>query len=218
VKQPFYKPRIRADGLAVVIGNGPSRANVDLMQFVRNEYPTYGCNALYREYSPRYDVPHILVAIDDGMIAEIESSGFPQDRLWVPPVDERWEPAIVNPSRPRANAGVIAIKRALEDGHRSILCLGFDFLVRDDRAVLNVYDGTMNYGPTTRATINDSRRRIRFLEWVALSYKSDGARIFTAFPNSYAAYGSTKSEFHAVGVDNVMRIWYNDLELEGVEL
>lgn len=128
----------------------------------------YGCNALYREYAPGYALPDYLVAIDPIMIEEIEKSDFPKDRLIVPPLDEHWEPRDCNQARPRSNAGINAIREAVKRGARTIVCLGFDFLMSDKIAsVSNIFEGTSNYGPETRAVYKENSRRRRYLEWVA---------------------------------------------------
>ena len=56
------------DLTAYVIGNGPSRRAVDLNKL---DGITYGCNALYRDFSPNF-----LFANDYNMILEIISSGY----------------------------------------------------------------------------------------------------------------------------------------------
>jgi|APSaa5957512576_1039674.scaffolds.fasta_scaffold03910_7 hypothetical protein len=53
-----------------VIGNGLSRKSVDLSQ-LKNNGTTYGCNALYREFTP-----DVLVACDPLIAKEIEKSGY----------------------------------------------------------------------------------------------------------------------------------------------
>lgn len=63
-----------------VIGNGESRNNVDLSSLPR----TYGCNALYRDFTP-----DVLVCVDNAMVQEIYSSGYCKDnntwmRVWDP--------------------------------------------------------------------------------------------------------------------------------------
>jgi hypothetical protein len=52
------------------IGNGPSRAGLDLDR-LRPHGIVYGCNALYRDFEP-----DVLVAMDDGMLLEIRQSGY----------------------------------------------------------------------------------------------------------------------------------------------
>ena len=56
------------------IGNGESRLGFDLER-LRKLGTIMGCNALYRDFRfKRYILPHYLVAIDDAIVTEIESS------------------------------------------------------------------------------------------------------------------------------------------------
>ena len=150
---------------AFIIGNGTSREGFDLTRL--KSYGTiYGCNALYRDF-PDHSIPDFLVAIDDGIIAEIESSNFPSKRFVVPPIEERWEPSECNIGRPRSNAGMNAMREAIKAGHDQLICLGFDFLIGGKNQFLsNVYDGTENYGPDTRANAGDNPGRVNYLQWL----------------------------------------------------
>lgn|SRR3990167_5952674 len=158
---------------AAIIGNGKSRLGYDLARFSPVGIDVYGCNALYREFSDiSYPVPNWIVAVDNDMIAEIQSSNFPASRLLVPPPDECWEPAECNPCRPRMNAGMAAMKFAIVAGNKRLYCLGFDFLILDQMLSLsNIYDGTPNYGPATRANASDTPSRLHFLEWFMTQHK-----------------------------------------------
>lgn len=150
---------------AFIIGNGTSRSDFDLKRL--KPYGTiYGCNALYRDF-PDHSIPDFLVAIDDGIIAEIEFSRFPSNRFIVPPIDERWEPSECNIGRPRSNAGMNAMREAIKAGHDQLICLGFDFLIGGKNQFLsNLYDGTENYGPDTRASAGDNPGRVNYLQWL----------------------------------------------------
>ena len=56
--------------VAFIIGNGPSRQQVKLNKL---EGTTFGCNALYRDFTPDY-----LVSGDAGVIKEICAKGYPK--------------------------------------------------------------------------------------------------------------------------------------------
>ena len=56
---------------AFIIGNGESRRSFDLND-IKSVAPIFGCNAIYRDFSPDW-----LVAVDEGVIDEISSSNFP---------------------------------------------------------------------------------------------------------------------------------------------
>ena len=56
-----------------IIGNGESRQEIDLAEL--NQYgKTYGCNALYRDYTP-----DALIAVDHRMSLQIYRSGYSID-------------------------------------------------------------------------------------------------------------------------------------------
>lgn len=154
--------------VVAIVGNGTSRANYDLMKFHRAGISVWGCNALYREYQPvTFPLPDKLVMVDDGIIEEVRHSQFPKDNIIIPTVDERWEPAEANPNRPRMNAGMAAMIQAIRIGYTRLICLGFDFLIMESaQSVSNLYDGTDNYGPNTRANVSDNGNRISFLHWL----------------------------------------------------
>ena len=151
---------------AFIIGNGESRAKFDLTTLASHG-TTYGCNALYRDFHPDW-----LVSIDDGMIAEIRNQKeFPIDQFIEPPEEEKYEPvelygAPVGTRTPRSNAGMNAMTEAIRHGHEQLVMIGFDFIVaREDIGTSNMYDGTPNYGPTTRASFEDQARRMNYLNW-----------------------------------------------------
>lgn len=152
---------------AFIIGNGKSREGFDLKQ-LKPYGKIYGCNALYRDYAPEYEVPDYLVAIDKPITEEIEKSDFPKKRFISPPEEEQFEHPSFNPfSRFRSNAGMNAMIEALKRGNREIICIGFDFIIHDDIAMSNMYDGTNAYGPETRTNHADAARRVKYLDWFA---------------------------------------------------
>ena len=161
--------------VALIIGNGTSRKNVNLRHMVSllgNDRPViYGCNAIYREFQPAFDLPDYVVAIDDGAITEIESSDFPSSRVIIPAENDRWEPAEMHgdkPFRPRSNAGMCAMAEAIRRGAKTLLCIGFDSFLQDaEQSVSNLFDGTNNYGPETRASVHDNPNRVMFMAWFA---------------------------------------------------
>jgi len=158
---------------AFIIGNGASRLNLNLSCLVGT---VFGCNALYRDY-PDNSLPDFLVAIDAAIITEILNSDFPKDRFINPPEAEKWEPVSLHwaaaadenwtGQRPRSNAGANAILEAIKRGFTDLYILGFDALVVEaDVAMSNVYDGSNCYGLETRANLNDTRNRLKYLAWI----------------------------------------------------
>lgn len=149
--------------IAFIVGNGVSRKEIDLNSLV-GKGAIFGCNALYRDF----DQWDFLVAIDDGMIAELLQKDFSPRTLIVPPVSERFESAEYNPGyRRRSNAGMNAMLEAIRRDYKFLYCLGFDFLLEGEVSVDNLYKDTPNYGIETRTRIEDNYHRIRYLEWFA---------------------------------------------------
>ena len=187
---------------AFIIGNGESRRNFDLND-IKGVAPIYGCNALYRDFSPDW-----LVAVDEGVIDEINSSTFPKESTLFPRSKaEEYEPADMHPGRnryPRNNSGMYAMQRAIEKDHTVLLCLGFDFLINDSYlSCTNLFAGTKNYGAETHANFEDNAGRIRYLEWFARKNK-DVVFIFVLedlFPKV------------PIGAKNIFTIPYKTLKL-----
>jgi hypothetical protein len=187
---------------AFIIGNGESRRNFDLND-IKGVAPIYGCNALYRDFSPDW-----LVAVDEGVIDEINSSNFPKESTLFPRSKaEEYEPADMHPGRnryPRNNSGMYAMQRAIEKDHTVLLCLGFDFLINDSYlSCTNLFAGTKNYGAETHANFEDNAGRIRYLEWFARKNK-DVVFIFVLedlFPKV------------PIGAKNIFTIPYKTLKL-----
>jgi len=149
--------------IAFVIGNGPSRKPVDLHDLHYTSGLTFGCNALYRECKQL----DFIVAIDDGMIKELQGADLGATELVIPPEDERWEHPEFNVNRRRSNAGMNAMSEAITQGCNILYCLGFDFLLGGEASVDNIFKGTKNYGKETAANVSDNNHRARYLEWFA---------------------------------------------------
>lgn len=149
---------------AFIVGNGESRRSFDLKTLL-DVAPIFGCNALYREFTPDW-----LVAIDSGMVNEIKTeSNFPSDKCLFPKDEsEEYELAECHPGRqyrPRNNAGMFAMMKAIDRGHDILICLGFDFIIDDSiKSISNLYHGTKNYGMETRARSEDNVGRIMYLK------------------------------------------------------
>ena len=56
--------------IAFIIGNGQSRAPIDLLK-LKSHGKIVGCNGLYRDFTP-----DILCAVDHGIMHEIYHSGY----------------------------------------------------------------------------------------------------------------------------------------------
>lgn len=124
--------------IAVVLGNGRSRAGLDL-DSIRKFGKVYGCNALYREFSP-----DVLVSTDKGISEEIQHSGYsmnnihytrkPIDGLGSLPIDRLLY---------GYSSGPIALGLAARAAN-CIYFAGFD-LSGDNGKFNNIYAGTAHY-------------------------------------------------------------------------
>ena len=195
---------------AAVVGNGTTRSSINIDALKATGMTVYGCNAFYRDYAPNFVLPDFLVAIDEKIIAEIQASDFPKERFINPPEDEKWEPIEIHwnrahggnnwqPQRARSNAGVNAIREAIKHGHKSILIVGFDSMAADPQQRLtNVYDGTPCYGLDTRATPEDSLKRLDYIFWVCDQNRD--VTFFFAFPFNIRAYIPTLHNVHRINL------------------
>lgn len=123
---------------AFVLGNGRSRIGIDLEK-LRSKGKIYGCNALYRDFSP-----DILVATDPGISSEIEASGYPEKHEFY-----TRKPGLESYSKKIQlnfgfSSGPIAVSYAAEHKYSLIYLLGFDLWGIDGR-FNNVYADTVNY-------------------------------------------------------------------------
>ena len=127
---------------AFVLGNGVSRRGLDL-DFIQSRGPVYGCNALYRDFTP-----DVLVATDRAMAQEIESTGYAQQHRFF-----TRRPAANSGAQvvPRAwygySSGPVALALAAGAGHSPIYLIGFDLGADHQGLFNNIYAGTQNYKP-----------------------------------------------------------------------
>ena len=166
---------------AFVVGNGLSRKKFDLKK-IQGKGKIFGCNALYRDFPVDY-----LIAFDDKILSEIIKNNFDRTKLIVPIPEERYEPAIFNPYRPRENAGMVAMREAIKKGHDHLYILGMDFLLEDySLNVKNVYDGTFGYELNTRASFEDTQRRFVYFIWFA--QQNPNVKFTAVFPSGQILY------------------------------
>ncbi len=125
---------------AFVLGNGVSRKNISLL-LLESVGHVYGCNALYREYTP-----HVLVATDRPIATEIQNSGYAQKNTFYTrrPI-EGLGARRVPESYFGYSSGPIATAIAAQDGHRRVYMLGFDMGPTENKQFNNIYAGTEFY-------------------------------------------------------------------------
>lgn len=132
--------------IACVIGNGPSRLNLDL-HCINATMHTYGCNALYRDFMPNY-----LISMDYNMVKEIldkkvhyQTTFYTQHDNRIDELASKGEPINFFWGFSETNdSGNSAVKLALQNKHDVVYMIGFDY--SENPSVLpNVYQGTQNY-------------------------------------------------------------------------
>ena len=130
--------------ISFVLGNGVSRKSINPEE-LRQHGTIYGCNALYRTFSPDY-----LIAVDTKMIIEITDIGYHLDHeVWSNPNKLTKRTPGINLFNPNKgwSSGPTALWMASTHQADTIYILGFDYVgIGDDNdKVNNLYAGTKNY-------------------------------------------------------------------------
>ena len=125
---------------AFVLGNGISRQGINLQQ-LQLLGMVYGCNALYREFTP-----DVLVSTDRPIATHIQESGYSakhrfHTRRPVPGLGAQG----IHKSYFGFSSGPIATSLAAQDGHTHIYLLGFDMGPTVNNTINNLYAGTEFY-------------------------------------------------------------------------
>ena len=109
--------------VAFIIGNGPSRQQVKLDKL---EGTTFGCNALYRDFTPDY-----LVSGDAGVIKEICDQGYPAKHNCIfpdwSPVPIHFKDILIEPFREQG----YAIEESNPNNHKYIQVFGKEVAFQD---------------------------------------------------------------------------------------
>jgi hypothetical protein len=125
---------------AFVLGNGTSRRDISLVN-LHQHGKIYGCNALYREYTP-----DVLVATDKPIAAAIQESGYSAQHRF-----HTRRPIVGLGARevPKPyfgySSGPIATGLAAIDGNQLIYLLGFDMGPSPTNTINNLYAGSEFY-------------------------------------------------------------------------
>jgi len=146
-------------GQAIAIGNGESRAGFDLKYIANHQggvlavdkLQSYGCNALYRDFTPDF-----LVATGTDIIAELANSTYVNDNIVYTNAQHIVEypgKFYLTPQNPAFDAGAIAAYLACFDGHTKVFLLGYDS-DHDMGPVNNIYKDTAGYAPSTQQQDN----------------------------------------------------------------
>jgi len=135
--------------IAFVLGNGVSRKSI-LPEDLQKHGRVYGCNALYRTFSPDY-----LIAVDVKMILEISRSGYQNtNQVWTNHNKAYSEIKNINYFQPSKgwSSGPTALWLAAEHEYEDIYILGFDFQGLDNGSKFNnLYADTKNYKKSNEA-------------------------------------------------------------------
>ena len=117
---------------AVVLGNGPSRLDFELRHLKNysgllgaDTVQTYGCNALYRDFTPDF----LIACGQPNIIRELASSDYVNDNIVYTNAIHLLEypnKFYLIPHDPYTDAGTTALYIAAFDGHKKIFMLGFD--------------------------------------------------------------------------------------------
>lgn len=132
-----------ATNIAFVLGNGTSRKSINPEE-LRRFGKIYGCNALYRSFSPDY-----LISVDVKMILEINKTGYQKhNQVWTNP-NKSYNMMkgfnFFNPSK-GWSSGPTALWLASQHNYSKIYILGFDYKgLGDGKKFNNVYADTPNY-------------------------------------------------------------------------
>ena len=128
---------------AFVLGNGVSRKHISLL-LLESVGRVYGCNALYREYTP-----HVLVATDQPIATEIQNSGYAKKHTFYTrrPIEGSGARCVPK-SYFGYSSGPIATAIAAQDGLRRIYMLGFDMGPSENNQFNNIYADTEFYKPS----------------------------------------------------------------------
>jgi hypothetical protein len=126
--------------IAFVIGNGISRKDIDL-NLLKQQGRIYGCNALYREFTP-----DVLVATDTPIATAIQESGYAKiSRFYTrKPIEGSGAlPLLANYSG--YSSGPNALGMACIDGNFTVYLLGFDMGPAENNLFNNIYADTEFY-------------------------------------------------------------------------
>lgn len=146
---------------AVVLGNGPSRLTFNLQHLKHysghlgaDTVQTYGCNALYRDFTPDF----LVVNGNPTIVKELAESEYVDDNIVYTSSIHLLEypnKFYLIPHDPYTDAGTTALYLAAFDGHKKVFMLGFDGQP-DQNYNYNVYADTNGYD-TVRTNILDQK-------------------------------------------------------------
>ena len=125
---------------AFVLGNGVSRQPIDL-KLLQQKGKIYGCNALYREFTP-----DVLVSTDRPIATHIQETGYALANKFYTrkPLENTGALSVPAPYH-GYSSGPIALALAAQAGHQYVYLLGFDMGPNQNQKINNLYAGTEFY-------------------------------------------------------------------------
>lgn len=171
---PSAVTNIHTTTQAVAIGNGTSRQKFDLGLITRhkggifgnNRLQSYGCNALYRDFTPNF-----LIATGDEIVKEIASSGYTNENIVYTnggAILKYPGKFYLVPQNPYYDAGSLAAYMACFDGHKKVFLIGFDQDEAGPSLTNNIYVGSNGYPAAD--VVQNSEFLVRSLSHVATTY------------------------------------------------
>ena len=128
--------------IGFVLGNGISRQAIEL-RHLQKRGKIYGCNALYREFTP-----DVLVATDTPIAKAIQESKYALTHCFYTRRPIANLGAHVVPKEYFGySSGPIAVSLAAKDQNQRVYLLGFDMGPNETAKFNNIYAGTEFYKP-----------------------------------------------------------------------
>lgn len=151
---------------AFVVGNGISRKGLDL-NTLKPLGKVYGCNALYREFTP-----DVLVATDKPISTAIQASGYATTNIfYTRHLIENSDAKKIPPEYYSFSSGPAAVGIAASDDNQLIYLIGFDIGPGENNAYNNMYENTEFYKTTGSQPIYTGNW-IKQLKSIVLEFKS----------------------------------------------
>jgi len=205
---------------AFLIGNGISRRDI-ILESLRPHGEIFGCNALYREFTP-----DLLFCVDVRMIYEVAKSGFARENpctvfaTWYDDFNTTYKNLDgikyldFNKERKLAS-GPSSLYKALEMEYEEIWLVGHDMKPADGDKINDIYAGTGNYRDVGAKSINHETAFARELKNVMLEFKGKGnARVFRVMDENCGTPPSIRNLFVEVDkkifLDKFDIVCYND--------
>ena len=152
IETQYVEDRVKAvpQGNAYIIGNGPSRKEFNL-NLLKNTGQVYGCNALYRDFTPDY-----LFTVDTKITkAVVDDEVYKKCVCYAPSLEVGRYPEKLNliPNNPHWVSGQAALWTACVHGHKNVYLIGFDFREYGKGKLNNIYQDTPYYGERNNDSI-----------------------------------------------------------------